>query len=98
MGSLDDVNAAFTRIGDMFRAEDYSQACAIGVWTDDPESPSVTAVVFQGRLYSLVVAEAWRRRDPRDLTDVVNAVLINAFAEWSIDKERLFDSASTRSA
>lgn len=96
--TLDDIRAAFDQIGDVFRADDYAQACAIGVWTDDPQHPGVTAVVFQGKLYSLSVPNSWRVKDPRELTDVINAVLINAYAEWALDRARLAQSAARRSA
>lgn len=98
MSSLDEIRAAFDNIGEMFHSEDYAQACAIGVWTDDPKSPGITAVVFQGKLYSLVIPDAWKLRDPQELTDVVNAVLVNAYIEWSIDRARLAASAFPRSA
>lgn len=96
--SLADIQSAFDSVSALFRASEYADACAIGVWSDDPQNPGITAVVFQGKLYALVIPDSWKSRSPEDLTDVINAVLINAYAEWNADHDRLSRLALSQAA
>lgn len=87
------IAAAFQSLADVFAASEYADQCAIGVWTDDPARPGVTAVVFQGKLYALVIPDSYTALDGRTLTDVVNGVIINAYMEWEADRRRLMSAA-----
>lgn len=74
---------------------EYATSCAIGVWTDDPKYPGVTAVVFQGRLYELIIPDDYKKKMPtQDLDDLVGAVVLNAFLEWEVDRKRLMSAKS----
>lgn len=87
------IRDAFSSVAAMFDAADYAEECAIGVWTDDPERPGVTAVVFQRQLFSLTIPDGYKSMSPEDLTDVVNGVLINAYIEWGLDRDRLANAS-----
>lgn len=91
--TLDDIAAAFADIAIVVSASDYADQCAIGIWTDDPMSPGVTAVVFQGKLYALVIPDSYTRLDGRMLSDIVNGTVLNAFIEWGADRRRLNQGA-----
>lgn len=84
--------AAFQSLVDVFAESEYVDQCAIGVWTDDPNRPGVTAVVFQRKLYALVIPDSYTLLDGRVLTDIVNGVILNAYMEWETDRRRLNDS------
>lgn len=79
----------------MFETSEYADMCAIGVWTDNPASPGVSAVVFQGKLYALTIPDSYTSLDGKVLTEIVNAVILNAFIEWDVDRQRLLSQAST---
>lgn len=85
----DAIFAAFNKVQSVFDASEFADMCAIGVYSDDPESPGVTAVVFQGQLYSLVIPDSYLNLPPNTITNVVNAVIINAYREWGADRMRL---------
>lgn len=59
------------------------RSVTVGMWADDPKDPGVTAIVSQGRLVDLTIPEAYMRLNPQTLADIVNAVIANAFFEWS---------------
>lgn len=94
--TLDDIRAAFEGINDAIAANEYASACAIGVWTDDPADPGVSAVVFQGKLYALTIPDAYTSMEPLVLTDLVNTVIVNAFIEWDEDRKRLLAAANRK--
>lgn len=92
--TLDDIAAAFTDLANVVGASDYADQCAIGVWTDDPMNPGVTAVVFQGKLYALVIPDSYTRLSGSMLSDIVNGTVLNAYIEWDADRRRLMKSAT----
>jgi hypothetical protein len=94
--TTDRITDAFQAIADVYAAVEYADMCALGVWTDDPADPGVTAVVFQGKLYSLIIPTSYLALEPDTLSDVVNAVIVNAFVEWQSDRQRLIDAASNQ--
>lgn len=94
--TLAEIRSAFDGLNDALAVSDYADKCAIGVWTDDPSDPGVTAVVFQGKLYALTIPDAYTTMDPLALTDLVNLVIVNAFIEWNEDRKRLLAAANDR--
>jgi len=86
------ITEAFQAIVDVYAAVEYADTCAIGVWTDDPGDPGVTAVVFQNKLYALIIPDSYRSLAGDTISDVVNAVIMNAFIEWQADRQRLIDA------
>jgi hypothetical protein len=90
----DNISSAFQELVDVFEAAEYADLCAIGVWTDNPSNPGVTAIVFQGKLYALTVPDSYTSLDPVVLTDIINAVILNAFIEWDADRQRLLAQTS----
>lgn len=59
------------------------RSISVGMWADDPKDPGVTAIVCQGKLVDLTIPETYMRLNPQTLADIVNAVIANAFFEWS---------------
>lgn len=85
--ALDDVQA---RHDDVFRA-------AQGVYADDPVSPSVMALVWQGKVGDLQIADAVCDLPPASAARAINAVVINAFNAWQLDMARLLQRQPTES-
>lgn len=50
---------ALRDLASTFTVAQYADQCAVGVWTDDPAAPGCSAVVFQGKLYALVIPDAY---------------------------------------
>lgn len=97
MTDTDAIASAFDALRRVGETDDYATSCAVGVWTDNPASPGVTAVVFQGQLYALIIPDAYQQQmDPQVLTDMVRATVLNAVIEWERDRKRLL-AASARS-
>lgn len=92
--TTDAILDSFQSLATVFGASEYANMCAIGVATDDPASPGATAVVFQGKLYALVIPDSYTSFDGRTLTDIVNGVIVNAYAEWQADRQRLVVAAA----
>lgn len=90
----DNINSAFQELVGVFETAEYADLCAIGVWTDNPSNPGVTAIVFQGKLYALTVPDSYTSLDSVVLTDIINAVILNAFIEWDTDRQRLMTQAA----
>lgn len=84
---------ALNALADTFNVAQYADQCAIGVWTDDPAAPGCSAVVFQGKLYALVIPDAYSELDPADLSALVSGVISNAWVEWHRDHARLVSVA-----
>lgn len=93
---MERISGAFQNISDLFGAAEYADACAIGVWTDDPSDPGVTAVVFQGKLYALTIPDSYTSFSGEVLSDIVNGVIVNAYIEWGADRKRLMSAATRR--
>lgn len=56
----------------------------VGAWMDDPDTLSgVFAAVHNGRLQELVIPNSYLELDATTLSTLINAVIINAFIEWS---------------
>lgn len=72
----------------------YADQCAVGVWTDDPAAPGCSAVVFQGKLYALVIPDAYADLPLPELSALVSGVIHNAWIEWQQDHARLVKVAS----
>lgn len=85
----DRIYAALNGLQTIYGVSEYADMCAIGVYTDDPTAPGVTAVVFQGQLYALVIPDSYTNLPPDTLSQTVNAVIINAYREWGADRRRL---------
>ncbi|MBU8841100.1 MULTISPECIES: hypothetical protein [Mycobacteriaceae] len=85
--ALDDVQA---RHNDVFHA-------AQGVYADDPVSPGVMALVWQGKLGDLQIADAVCELPPASAARVINAVVINAFNAWQLDMTRLLQQRPAES-
>lgn len=85
---------ALRGLADTFSVAQYADQCAIGVWTDDPKAPGCSAVVFQGKLYALVIPDSYASVNPADLSVLVSGVIGNAWIEWQRDHARLVTEAA----
>lgn len=90
----DSINSAFQTAIGVCGASQYADACAIGVWADDPADPGCSAVVFQGKLYALVIPDSYLTMEPVELSVLINAVIFNAYIEWNRDRARLMSAAA----
>ena len=85
---------ALRGLADTFNVARYADQCAVGVWTDDPNAPGCSAVVFQGKLYALVIPDTYADVNPADLSVLVSGVIGNAWIEWQRDHARLVTEAA----
>ena len=85
MAMTDALDGFSATIGDRDRA----MSAAVGVWADDPHNPGVVAIVSQGTLQELVIPDSYIRLDPQALSDIINAVVVNAHLDWNADRHRL---------
>lgn len=93
--AIERIRSSVDSLNRVYESGEYATSCAIGVWTDDPKYPGVVAVVFQGKLYELVVPDDYKKKMPKqDLDDLVGAVVLNAFLEWEVDRKRLMAAKS----
>lgn len=90
------ISSAIQSVIDVYGASQYADECAVGVWADDPAAPGCSAVVFQGKLYALVVPDSYMTMNPDELSTLINATIFNAYVEWSNDRSRLIESASRK--
>lgn len=84
---------ALRGLADTYHVARYADQCAIGVWTDDPAAPGCSAVVFQGKLYALVIPDSYADLTPAELSAIVSGVIHNAWIEWQRDHTRLLTGA-----
>ncbi|MGB8404045.1 MAG: hypothetical protein WCE30_08280 [Mycobacterium sp.] len=99
MSNLDDL---FDLLEDMKADElaaNYAYHMALGQFgtTDPPEDPGCTAIVLEGKLFSLSVCDEYaRNRDADFVSFTLNSVIMNAFRVWRLDYERLVKAAKQR--
>lgn len=58
---------------------------AIGVGCDDPTNPGLAVVVHRGRIVDIHICDDYLNKPADELNDVLNAAIINAFANWRVD-------------
>lgn len=92
----DRISSAIQSVIDVYGASQYADACAVGVWADDPAAPGCSAVVFQGKLYALIIPDSYLSMDPTELSILINSTIFNAYVEWSNDRSRLMSQASRK--
>jgi hypothetical protein len=74
---------------DVFGDRDRAATAAVGIWADDPANPGVIAIVSQGKLQELVIPDSYIRLAPQALSDLINAVVTNAYLDWNAARQRL---------
>lgn len=82
-------------------AANYAFHMALGQFstTDPPEDPGCTAIVLEGKLFSLSVCDEYaRNRDTDFVSFTLNSVIMNAFRVWKLDYDRLEKAAKQRLA
>ena len=89
-----DIEEAYAHLAEMETAEDFAMNAAIGVWGDDPVDPGVSAVVWQGKLFSLAIPDAYLKVSPEELSYIISAVTINAFVQWRLEFDKWREAAS----
>lgn len=62
---------------------------AVGTYADDGLTPSVQALVWQGKVGLLQIADPVCKLDPKDAEALINGVVINAYVVWYADFLRL---------
>jgi hypothetical protein len=68
---------------------------AQGVYADNPVTPTTMALVWQGKLGDLQIADSVCSLPPHAAAALINGVVINAFNAWHLDLTQLL--AATRS-
>jgi len=102
--NIDRLIATATAVRDSSIADEYALAMALGVFVDDPESPQVSAVVYEGKLFNLAIADGLVNavRDGemswQDVATIVLATINNAFFAWDADRERLVKAVQDKLA
>ncbi|MEB3022929.1 MULTISPECIES: hypothetical protein [Mycolicibacter] len=75
MAAVDDIEAA----GEA-RRNAFDQA--VGMYIDDPVTPSVGVSVWHGRVMEIQIVDEFCRRDVNEVVRIINGVIINAYAAW----------------
>ena len=88
----DRIFAALDKMSAAYRKTDTLETSAVGVWADNPANPGVVAVVRDGKLQSLSIADSYIALPTADLEIIVNATIVNAYLDWSNDRARLTTS------
>ena len=93
--NLDNIERVVNDIRDRVAAEDYAFDTAIGTFADDPTEglTGCVAVVYQGKLFSLAISDAYLTLPPEELGLLISAVIFNAFEQWTQDLARLHEYA-----
>lgn len=80
----------------------YAHAMAVGVSSDivpsenpssEDEIPGIVVIVFQGKLFTLAIADAYLRESPDVLTTLINATITNAYAMYASEHDRMLKHA-----
>ncbi|AGB27163.1 hypothetical protein Mycsm_07066 (plasmid) [Mycobacterium sp. JS623] len=85
---LEDIRASIAALEAVDAQQDSAFSEAVGIYSDDPVSPSVMALVWRGRLADLKIADEVCQLPPPTAAQLINAVLINAFNAWHMDYTR----------
>lgn len=64
-------------------------AHAQGVYADNPVTPTVMALVWQGKVGDLQIADSVCSLPPHTAAALLNSVVINAFNAWHLDITQL---------
>lgn len=83
MSSLDDILSAAQRVEQAWTAAALTDSDAVGVALDNPDDPQVAVTVHGGRIVYIGISDPMARGDLRELQDVLNACIFNAFAQWN---------------
>ncbi|RAV04359.1 hypothetical protein DQP56_00645 [Mycolicibacter senuensis] len=75
LAGVDEIEAA-----DAARRNAFDQA--VGMYIDDVVTPEVGVSVWRGRVLEIQIADAFCQRDVVEMRNVLNGVIINAFAAW----------------
>lgn len=87
---FENIESAFDNLAELEQARNFAYQAAIGVWADDPLDPGASAVVWQGKLFSLALPDSYLKLSADELTHIVNNVIINAFVEWRKEYDHWF--------
>jgi len=91
---FDQIRASLQSLDDVQARHAAAFNAAQGVYADDPVSPSVMALVWQGKLADLQIADPVCALPPRVAADLINAVVINAFNAWQSDMNQLMQASA----
>lgn len=100
----EDLFARLERIKASAAPEEYAQALAIGIYTDDinpdedpqdvgQDSAGMVVVIFEGRIFHISIGDVYLDVDPEHVSMILNAVILNAIMMWRIKHQELFEYA-----
>lgn len=82
LGALVDAARSAERVHQGAEVRHYT---AIGAGCDYPTDPGLTVVVHRGRIVGLEIGDDYLNKPVDEINDVLNAVIMNAFANWRVD-------------
>lgn len=85
---LEDIRASIAALDSLDAQQNAAFDEAVGIYANDPVSPTVMALVWRGRLADLKIADEVCQLAPTTAAQLINAVLINAFNAWHMDYTR----------
>lgn len=92
---IDHMREVFSSLRDKAAARDYAHHMAIGVFSDDPtsETPGIAVQVYQGKLFSLSISDAYTAIPPAEAGVIIMGVIQAAIYAWTQDHDRLLEAA-----
>ncbi len=90
---FDQIRASLQALDDVEAALEGAYSHAQGVYADDAVRPTVMALVWQGKVGDLQIADSVCALPPTAATALINAVVINAFNAWHLDLTNLLGAA-----
>ena len=86
---IDDMIHAANELADVEGVFEKAFRSARGYWADNPFDPSVEAYVVEGKLHDFRLAAEIGALGAEALTDLCNAVIVNAHLAWKEHYDQL---------
>lgn len=95
--TLDGIMQTVNEVRDHVFADEYAFNTAHGSFADDVAEGQVgcVATVYQGKLFSLSISDAYLTLPPEELGLLISSVIVNAFEQWTQDVTRLHAFATS---
>lgn len=79
---LEEILAAVNELDSLDAQRRAAFDQAVGTYADDGVTPSVRALVWQGKVGDLWIANPVCKLEPKDAEALINSVVINAYVVW----------------
>ena len=80
------VDDAANRLYGAWSKAARADADAVGISLDNPDDPHVAVAVHDGQIVYIGISDPIMQGDVRELQDILNACIFNAFAMWAAQR------------